>query len=123
MSTVLDPQFLVACLQISAFKGGQMKACQGALLTLALADGDFTAAELPESVTGGSRHLAGAATGSLISMGLLVVVDRVKSPDLKAKGRKLDVLRLAPGKRQTALTFIERNGLPIPKVGQIELAI
>lgn len=111
-ATTLEPAFLVACLQISAFKGGAMRAAQGALLTMALRGGSFTAADLPEAVTGGSRHLAGAATGSLISMGLLVVVDRVKSPDEKAKGRKVDVLRLADGKRATVLCWLVRNGLP-----------
>lgn len=121
--TTLDPQFLVACLQISGFKGGQMRAAQGALLSMALTRDTVMATDIPEAITGGSRHLAGAAVGSLISVGLLVVTDRVKSPSPKAHGRKLDVLRLADGKRQTALTFLERNHLPAPGAVQTEMAL
>ena len=121
MTTTLDPSFLQACLLIGDFKGGQFKAAQAALLTLGLRGGDFTARDIPETITGGSRHVAGAATGALVAMGLLVVVDRIKSPDPKAKGRRLDVLRLADGKYETARTWLARNQFPAPQPIQQEL--
>lgn len=105
-----------------SFKGGQMIATKCALLRMAISGLDFTAADVSPSITQGSRHIAGAATGSLIAEGLLVVVDRVKSPLPNAKGRKLDLLRLAPGKAPTAKTFLERHGIPCPRPGeQMEL--
>lgn len=117
MTTTLEPSFLQACLLLNSFKGRPMAVAQGALLYLAL-NGDCTAAELPGEVTGGSKYIPGAATGALIAQGLLVVVGRVKSPRENAKGRKLDLLRLAPGKRGTALAWLRANNLPVPIAGQ-----
>ena len=52
------------------------------------------------------------------------MVGRVKSPRENAKGRKLDLLRLAPGKRGTALTWLRANSLPVPVAGQqVEMAL
>lgn len=118
MTTTLEPSFLQACLLIQNFKGADMRRVQGALLFIALGGQDFTAAELPGEVVGDSKHIAGAATGALVAQGLLVVVGRVKSPRENAKGRKLDVLRLAPLKRGTVLTWMRANGLPVPQAGQ-----
>ncbi len=124
MTTTLEPDFLLAVLRMSEFKREKLLAAKAGLLALALAGRDFTAAELPAELTEGSTHRAGAATGSLVATGLLVVVDRVKSPNPSAKGRRLDVLRLAPGKRSTVATWFERNGLEVPVVReQTELAI
>jgi hypothetical protein len=124
MTTTLDPNFLVAVLQISGFKKEKMFPAQAALLHLALLGRDFTAADLPGEVTAGSRHLAGAACGALVAQGYLIAVDRIKSPDPKAKGRRLDVFRLAPGKRGTVITWLSRNSLPVPQSGdQMGLAI
>lgn len=113
MSTTLSADFLVAVSRMSEFKREKLLACKAELLALALQGRDFTAAELTDSATEGSPHRAGAATGALISIGLLAVVGRVKSPKESAKGRKLDLLRLAPGKYQTVLTWFRANGLPI----------
>jgi hypothetical protein len=71
---------------------------------------DFMARDLPAEITNGSRHLAGAATGALIAQGIVEVVGRVKSPDPRAKGRKLDVLRIPNAKRATARTWLAANG-------------
>ncbi len=121
-TTTLEPSFLVAVLHMMNFKGKAMAAAEACLLRMALAGGEFTAADIPESVTRGNHHLAGAATGALVSMGLLVVVRRIKSPNPNAKGRKLDVLQLAPLKRGTALTWLRENELPAPvKTEQLEL--
>ena len=122
MSTTLEPDFLVAVIRMSQFKGKLMIGAQAALLHLALRGLDFTAADLPGEVTGGSKHVPGAATGALISQGLIVVVDRIKSPRVEAKGRKLDVLRLAAGKRSTVITWLRANGLPADDRTQLEFA-
>lgn len=123
-TTTLDPQFLQAALLVTSFKGKRMLAVQGALLHLALSGRDFTAAEIPDVLVNGSKNLAGCASGALVAQGLLIVVARVPSPKPNAKGRKLDLFRLAPNKYETALTFLERNGLPRPSANQqIELAI
>lgn len=124
MSTTLEPDFLLACIRMSEFKRRLTLGVTAGLLALALRGRDFTAAELPGELTQGSRHVAGACTGRLVAMGLLVVVDRVKSPDKRAKGRRLDVFRAAQGKRSTILTWFEENGLPTPVVReQQEMAI
>lgn len=118
MTTTLHPDFLVACARMAEFRREKLLGCKAWLLALALRGQDFTAAEIPGELTEGSRHRAGAATGSLIAMGLLVVVDRVKSPNPKAKGRRLDVLRLAAGRRSTVLTWFAENDLTPPVVEQ-----
>lgn len=124
MSTTLEPDFLTAVLLMHSFKHKPMIMAQAALLHLSLRGLDFTAADLPGEVTGGSRHIAGAATGALIAQGLLIVVGRQKSPRPEAKGRKLDVLRLGPGCRSTVITWLRANGLPTPEaVQQMALAI
>lgn len=124
MSTTLDPSFLTAVLLLNSFKHRPMLMTQAALLHMALSGLEFTAADLPGEVTQGSKHIAGAATGALISQGLLIVVRRIPSPRPEAKGRKLDVLRLAQGKRGTAATWLKVNGLPTPEtVAQMGLAI
>ena len=110
MNTNLDAQFLAAVTLMVGFKPEPMKRAQAALLYMGLSGFDFTAAELPESVVDGSKHIAGAATGSLVAIGLLTVVGRQKSPDPAAKGRKLDVLRLQDDKRATAKAWLRANG-------------
>lgn len=97
---------------------------QAALLHMALKGEEFDASMLPGEITEGSKHIAGAATGALISQGLLIVTRRIKSPSASAKGRKLDVLRLAQGKRATVITWLTANDLPTPQaVEQMGLAI
>ena len=122
MSTTLDPNFIVATMQMTAFKGGAMRRAQGALLTLALESPiPITAAQLPGEVTNGSAHLAGAATGALIAQELLVVVGRTKSTRPEAKGRKLDLLSVPLDRRSTAATWLARNGFPAPRTRSQQL--
>ncbi|MFZ2643181.1 MAG: hypothetical protein WA117_19470 [Verrucomicrobiia bacterium] len=90
------------------FRHEPMRRAQAALLYMALEGGTFTAADLPGEITGGSKHLAGAATGSLIAIGLLVAKGRVKSPDVSAKGRKLDLL--AGGETERIRAWLKANG-------------
>ena len=120
-TTTLDPSFLRAVVLMTSFKPEPMKRAQAALLIIALEGLDFTAADLPGEVAGDNVHLAGAATGALVAQGLLNVVGRVKSPRLNAKGRKLDVLRLA--KRETARTWLQANGFEVPAERQREMAL
>ncbi len=122
MTTNLDPEFLRAVVLITSFKGGDMARCQAALLAFALEDVDFCAAELPRELTGGNTHLAGAATGALIATGMLEVVGRIKSPDHKAKGRKLDLLRRSASK-ETIRTWFHRHDIAPPPARQTELQL
>lgn len=115
MSTTLDQSFLRAVVLMVGFKPRPMLTAQAALIYIALSGRDFTAADLPAEITGGSRHLAGAATGALIAQGLLETVGRAKSPDPKAKGRRLDVLRLPVNKVGAAKTWLARNGFRVPE--------
>ena len=108
--TTLDPQFLRICVVMTGFKGGHMRAAQACLLMMALRADRINAAQMPAEVTHGNTHLAGAATGALIAQGLLECVGRVKSPIPSAKGRKLDVLAIPNGKRETVRTWLRTNG-------------
>ena len=112
-TTTLDPSFLRSVVAITMFKPERMRRCQAALLMFGLAGGEFTAAALPGEITEGNRHVAGAATGSLVATGLLTVTGRIKSPLPNAKGRKLDVLRLTC--IETAKTWLRANGFAIPE--------
>ena len=125
MSTTLDASFLRAVVVMTGFRGHAMKSAQAALLMIGLRGHTFTAADLPGEVTGGSRHVAGAATGALISIGLLECVGRVKSPHENAKGRKLDLLQIPAAKYSTARTWLSANGYQdhAPQMQQTEMAI
>ena len=106
---------------MTSFTPHAMLRTQATLLYMALKDVEFSAADIPGEITNGNTHLAGAATGALIAQGLLVVVGRVKSPIASAKGRKLDVLRINPNKRETVRTWLARNGFEAPQT-QAEFA-
>ena len=71
MTTTLDPSFLRSVVVMTMFSPKRMTRCQAALLMLGLNGGEFTAAAIPAEVTEGNRHVAGAATGSLVATGLL----------------------------------------------------
>ena len=123
MTTTLDPEFLRAVVLMGDFKPGDMRRVKSALLAFAVNGMDFTAADLPGEVTNGNIHIAGAASGALVSEGLIRVVDRKKSPDPAAKGRKLNVYRLACGKLETARTWFKAQNLTPPSAptGQTNL--
>ena len=119
----LDPQFLRAIVLMTDFKPGDARRVKAALLVLAVNGLDFTAADLPDEITNGDIHIAGAACGALVSERLIVAVNRRKSPDPKAKGRKLNVYRLAMGRLETARTWFRAQGLTPPSglVNQMNL--
>lgn len=112
MTTTLDPQFLRAVVLMTGFRPQRMARCQAALLMLGFSGQDYSAADLPAELTEGSRHIAGAATGSLIATGLLKVTRREKSPVASAKGRKLDILQLTS--IETAKAWLKANGFQAP---------
>lgn len=117
--TTLNAQFLRAVVLLCGFKPRRMVGAQAGLLLIGLRGQDFTAADLPGEL--GGKHLSGAATGALISEGLLTVVGRIKSPNVAAKGRKLDVLRVTS--ILTAKSWLRANGVDEPQEfnGQLEL--
>ena len=116
MTTKLDPSFLRTVIVMTGFRPKLMARAKAALLMIGLKCEEYTAAELPEEIVAGDRHISGAATGSLISEGLLTVVGRAKSPDPKAKGRKLDVVRLVS--KEKAKTWLRVNGFGVPPLDQ-----
>jgi hypothetical protein len=122
--TSLDSSFLRAVVLVCGFKPEAMVRVQAALLSLAVNGVDFTAADLPRDLTQTESghpniHLAGCACGALVSEGLLAAVGRRKSPDPKAKGRKLNVFRLAPGKLGTAKAWFAANGIEYGRVPRL----
>lgn len=117
MTTSLAPDFLVVTMNVSAFRNQAMTRTQGALLTLALA-GTMDASQLPGEICNGDPHLAGCASGALVAQGLICVVGRVKSSNACAKGRKVNQFAIAEGRRGTVLTWLARNGLPLPEPTQ-----
>ena len=121
MTTTLDAQFLRAVVLMTGFKPHRMQRVQAALLMLGFQGQDYTAADIPDELTEGSKHIAGAATGALVGTGLLKVVGRIKSPEAKAKGRKLDVLRLASV--ETAKAWLRANGFEIPDLKSLQLGL
>ena len=121
MST-LSREFIIETMHVSAHKGAEMRRAQAALLTLAIQHPTCTAADLPGELTNGSKSLAGCASGALIAMNLLECVGRVKSPHKDAKGRKLNVLAVPNGRRWAVVSFLERNGFPVPQP-QMSLAL
>lgn len=114
----LDPAFLRAIVLMSGFRGKPMQSAQAALLMIGITGRDFMASDLPAEVTNGSRHLAGAATGALVAQELIECVGRVKSPDPKAKGRKLDVWRIPAHRISTAKAWLRANGFTVPETAE-----
>lgn len=123
MTTTLSPDFLKAVCLITGFKGSMMQGAQAALLLLALEADTINATMLPGEITQGSRHLAGAAVGSLVAMELLECCGRIKSPLSSAKGRKLDVLRIPEGRRATVQAWLRGHGYHLAPEAQLSLAI
>lgn len=117
-TTTIDAQFLRAVVLMTGFKPKRMQRVQAALLMLGFQPEDYTAADLPDELTEGSKHIAGAATGALVASGLLKVVGRIKSPEPKAKGRKLDLLRVV--NIETAKTWLKANEFDVPEVKSLQ---
>jgi hypothetical protein len=119
ITTTLDPSFLRSVVAMTMFTPKRMLRCQAALLMVGLGGGEFNATALPGELTEGNKHVAGAATGSLVATGLLTVTGRIKSPLANAKGRKLDTLRLTS--IETAKTWLRANKFAIPEINSRQL--
>ncbi len=119
MST-LSADFLRATILVDGFKHTQMRLAQACLLLIGIKGRDFTGADVHPDISQGSRHLAGCACGALAAQGLIECVGRAKSPNLNAKGRKLDVWRIPPDKLATAKAWLRINGFAIPAENQAQ---
>ena len=109
MTTTLDSSFLRAVILMCGFQDKPMKNAQAGLLLIGLKQPEFSAADLPAEL--GGKHLSGAATGALVSTGLVTVIGRIKSPHKSAKGRRVDVLRVT--NREKAKTWLRSNGIEL----------
>ena len=109
MTTTLDSSFLRAVILMCGFQDKPMKNAQAGLLLIGLKQPEFSAADLPAEL--GGKHLSGAATGALVSTGLVTVIGRIKSPHKSAKGRRVDVLRVT--NREKAKTWLRSNGVEL----------
>lgn len=119
MTTSLDAQFLRAVVLICGFKPRRMVGAQAGLLLIGLRGQDFTAAQLPAEL--GGKNLSGCAAGALVAEGLLIVVGRVKSPVLNAKGRKLNVFRLACA--ETAQAWLKANEIDEARIRMSDVRV
>lgn len=113
--TTLDPQFLRSICLVCGFKPRRIVAAQAGLLLIGLRQGEFTAANLPAEL--GGKNLSGCAAGALVAEGLLVVTGRVKSPNPDAKGRKLNLFRIA--NRETARAWLRANDVTEPESTEV----
>lgn len=107
--STLDVSFLRSVLLQVSFKADEMKKAQAALLLIALERGTVMATDIPREIVGDSEHRAGAACGALVSINLLRVKARVKSPDVRAKGRKLNIFAIPYGRRRVAMAWLRAN--------------
>lgn len=115
-TSTLEVSFLRSCVLLCAFKGQAMKSAQACLLMIALKSGRVLGSDLPGEITNGSRHLAGAACGSMVALGLLEVIAREKSQHENAKGRRVNVYAIPEGKHGTVKAFLKSNGFPLPEL-------
>ncbi len=122
-STTLKVSFLRAVVLMIGFKPKLTRGVQAALLSMALRFDEFTAADLPAEITQGSKHVAGAASGTLVALGLIKVIRREPSPNKNAKGRKLDVFCLADGKRGAVKAWLRANEFDLKQINEEEVML
>jgi hypothetical protein len=114
----MNEDFLRAVLLKVAFKPEPLKRAQAALIYVALRGLPFTADVLPKEITGDDTKLAGCATGSLATMGLIQSVGRVKSPAESRNGAWVNQWALCGDKRATAKIWLSRNGFDVNEVAE-----
>jgi hypothetical protein len=111
MNTTLDPDFLRTLVLVCGFRGDHLASVQAALLIIGLQKPTFCAGEIPADILASHLTDAGCATGSLITMGLIECTgNRVKSPNKAAKGRRMNELRITPGKAAIARQWLSKRG-------------
>lgn len=96
-----------------SFKPEKVRRAQAALLYVALTGVEFTADVIPDAICD-DMTTAGCATKTLAQIGLIQYVRHVKSPAKSRHGAEVKQWKLADGKRETALTWLTRNGFPHP---------
>lgn len=106
----MNAQLLRAIILKVAFKPEPLRRAQAALLYVALEGDTFTADVLPGEIVVGDIYLSGCAVASLATMKLIERVGRVPSPSPTRKAAWVNQWRLGTGKRETAKTWLERNG-------------
>lgn len=122
MNSTFDPSFLRAIILMTGWRGTEVDRFQAGLLMLGLRGQDFSAADLPAELSNGNVHIAGCATGRLLTLGLIEVVGRVKSPNKNAHGRKLNLLRIPSQKVSAARTWLRDRGY-LNESEQLSLAV
>lgn len=120
MKTELAPDFLAAVALINGFKPKPMIAAQAQLLARAYHFGRTMASDLDGDF---GKNVPGAACGALCAQNLLEVIARVKSPEPSAKGRKLDVWRIPPGRGFAVKAWFEANGIAVTFSSEKQLEI
>lgn len=106
----MNADFLRAVILKVAFKPEPLRRAQAALIYVGLTGEQFTADVLPQEVIQGDTRLAGCATGSLATIGILERSGRCKSPAKSRNGAWVNVWRLPVSKYKTAKTWLARNG-------------
>lgn len=106
---IVNADFFRAVILKVAFKPEPLRRAQAALLYAALSGETFTADVLPGEICD-DNTTAGCAVGALATAKLLERVDRVKSPAKSRHGAWVNRWRLAEGKRETAKTWLTKNG-------------
>jgi len=121
----MTPAFLTAALFRMSFKGPDTRCAMAWFLARGLAGGRFSGADLPREIAGGDVHVAGIACGALAAQRLVEVCDRIRSPRPEAKGRMVNVYQIPDDRRETARTWLRRNGVELPTAqpAQQELAL
>ena len=120
----LDPSFVRSIILKVAFHPEALRRCQAAVIYAALRSTEFTADEvLVGDLTTGDTKISGICIGALASIKLLERAGRCKSPSPTRNGAWVNVWRLAPGKYETAKTWLVRNGFPPPESSQMMMAV
>lgn len=118
MNTKLSDSFLLGIDLMTDYKGPLIRKVEACLLLLALRSVDFSADEIPAELLGGNNQVSGCAAGHLVRIGLIEYAGRVKSNRSGSNGRKVNLFRLCANKRETARTWLERQGFSVPELQQ-----
>ncbi len=126
-----DESFARAIILKVSFHPEPLRRAQAAIIYKALEATEFTADEvLVGELTNGDTKISGICVGSLASMGLIERAisgdnpqGRCKSPSPTRNGAWVNIWRLAPGKYETAKTFLVRNKFPLPEARQLRMAL
>jgi hypothetical protein len=121
-----DDPFIRAILLKIAFHPEKIRRAQAFLIYTALRGRTFTADCLPSEIVD-DNTTSGCAVKTLainhVGLGLLHFEGWVTSPAKSRHGAPVKSWRLADGQRETALTWLKRNGFPMPPINDLELPL